>query len=128
MRMLKAARWADNTLATDAYGTATLYCQLAPLELFKVDGVAVRKRQMSAAPDVTIPARGVITIDAEQYLVGTGTPDFWKNQPIRRNYVIQGADGLASLHTIAGKLGGTTPTTAYAAKVFAKYLPPILHK
>ena len=123
MRMLKAARMADTVLATDAYGTATIYCQLAPLDLFKVDGVAVRKRQMSAADEAAIPARGVITIVNEQYLVGTGTPDFYRGQVIRRNYVIQGADGLANLHSISGALNSTAPVQAYVAKVFAKYLP-----
>ena len=114
---------ADTVLATDAYGTDTLYCQLAPLDLWRVDGVAVRKRAVSAADEATIPTRGVITIDNEQYLVGTGTPDFYRGQVIRRNYVIQGADGLANLHSISGALNSTAPVQAYVAKVFAKYLP-----
>lgn len=123
MRLAKAARFGDKTPATDAYGTASFLCQIEPLSLFKIDGVAVRKRSMSCAPDVAMPARGVITIDGEQYLVGTGTPDFWKGQPIRRNYVLQGADGLAKLTTIAGELGSSAGTNAYAAKVFNRYLP-----
>lgn len=113
----------DTITATDAYGSATFKCQLAPLELFKVDGVAVKKRQMSCLPTVTIPTRGAITIDGQTSLVGHGSPDYWKGTLVRMNYVIQGADGLANLITIGGALANTAPVTAYAAIAFSRYLP-----
>lgn len=123
MRLKTIARKRDNTLATDSHGVGTFMCQLAPLELFKIDGVAVKKRSLSTAPDVTIPARGVISIGGEHYLVGTGTPDFWKGEVIRKSYVIQGADDMAELISIHGKLQGDTPVEAHAAVIFNRYLP-----
>lgn len=123
MKLYNAARIADDTLATDSYGVDTFLCQFEVLSYSKIDGVAVKKRQISTAPDVTIPTRSVVTIEGQPYLVGHGSPDFWRGSVIRLNYVIQGADGLADLTTIGDALAGTAPVTAYAAVTFAKYLP-----
>lgn len=123
MKLHDAARIADDTLATDSYGTDTLLCQFEVLSYSKIDGVAVKKRQISTAPNTTMPARSVVTIEGQPYLVGHGSPDFWRGSVIRLNYVIQGSDGLADLTTIADALAGTASVTAYAAVTFAKYLP-----
>ena len=123
MRLLDAARRFDTTTATDAYSAATFKCQFEVLAYSKIDGVAVKKRQISTASSVTIPARRVVVISGQAYLIGHSAPDFWYDSIIRLNYVIQGADGVANLTTIAAELAGTPPSTAYAALAFAKYLP-----
>lgn len=123
MRLLDAARRFDTTTATDAYSAATFKCQFEVLSYSKIDGVAVKKRQISTAPGVAIPARRVVVISGQAYLIGHSAPDFWYDSIIRLNYVIQGADGVANLTTIAAELAGTPPSTAYAALAFAKYLP-----
>lgn len=123
MKLSRAAGMADTVTASDAYGTATFLVQYDPLSYSKVDGVQVRKRQISTAPSVVMPARGAATIDGQTYLVGHAAPDYWKGKVIRNTYVIQGADGVANLHSIATALAGTAPTTAYAALVFSKYMP-----
>ena len=125
MKLFNAARMADNVVATDAYGTAQVLVQYDPLSYSKVDGTNVTKRMLSAAPSVVMPSRGALTIEGQTYLVGHGAPDFWRGKVIRTNYVIQGADGLASLQTIGQALAGTAPVTAYAAVSFSKYLPEI---
>lgn len=121
MRLDAIAHHFDKTEARDAYGSATFLCQLAPLELFKIDGVAVKKRQLSTDPDVSMPLRGALAIEDQTYLVGHGTPDYWNGVPIRVNYVVQGADELADLTTIAKELASTAATTAYASRAFSKY-------
>ena len=120
MKLSKAARYGDTVTAVDTLTPATtVLVQFDPLSYAKIDGVAVRKRAISAEPSVTVPE--VITIGSDVYLVGTGVPDYWKGAEIRRNYVIQGADGLANLTTIAAALANTAPATAYASLVFSKY-------
>ncbi len=125
MKLSSAARVGDTQLATDAYGAETLMLGFDPLSYSKIDGTNVTKRMVSAAPSVVMPTRGVIVIDGKQYLVGHGAPDYWNGQTIRVNYVIQGADGLANLTSIASALANSAPVTAYVAVVFAKYLPDI---
>ena len=123
MRLYRAARLGDTVTATDAYGTDTFDCGFEPMSFNKIDGVSITKRQISVAPGTVMPARSVATIDGRQYLLGHGAPDYWKGKAIRLNYVIQGADGLANLLTIGQALANSTPTTAYAALAFAKYMP-----
>lgn len=124
MRLFQAARRNDTTEAADAYDpTVTFMCQYDPMSFSKIDGVAVRKRTITASPAVQIPARGVITIGADNYVVGHAAPDYWMGEVIRNTYVIQGADGLANLSTIAQALAGVPVVTAYAALVFSKYMP-----
>ena len=123
MKLSVAAGMGDTLLASDAYGADTFMCQLDALSYAKVDGVMVRKRSISTKPDVVMPARGVIRIQGQEYLVGTDVDDYWKGSPIRTNYVIQGTDGLANLSSIAQALANTAPSTAYASLVFSRYLP-----
>lgn len=124
MRLSKAANKFNNLVVADAYTPATtLKVQFDPMSFTKIEGVSIRKRQVSAAPDVTMPARGVINIDGQNYLVGHAAPDYWKGQVIRNTYVIQGADGLANLHSIASALNNTAGAQAYAALAFSKYMP-----
>lgn len=123
MKLADAARRGDTLTATDAYGTDTIKVQFDPLNLTKLDGVAVRKRVLSIAPDVVLPTRGAITINGQVYLAGHAAPDFWRGKVIRSTVVIQGADGLANLTSIGNALLSVAPVTAYAAAVFSRYLP-----
>ena len=123
MRLHSTATKFDNTVAKDAYSDATFPCQFEILSYSKIDGVAVKKRQISTGPDVVIPKRKVVVIGGQTYLLGHGAPDYWKGSVIRVNYVVQGSDALAHITTIANALSGYQPIKAYAALVFAKYLP-----
>lgn len=124
MRLHSAASRFDKTLAADSYTPATTFlCQLSPLDLYRIDGAAVKRRQMSCAPGVSIPSRRAITIGGQVFLVGDGSPDHWKGSVIRQNFVLQGADSVCSMNTVAAELSGTAATTAYGSLVFSKYLP-----
>jgi len=125
MNLFNVARFGDTQSVTDAYNPMlpAFYVGFDPLSYSKIDGTSVTKRMISAAPSVVIPNRGCISIDGTEYIVGYGSPDYFKGSKIRVNYVIQGADGLANLTSVAGKLANTAPATAYAALAFSKYLP-----
>lgn len=124
MNLYNAAKRFNTQLASDAYNPATTFlCQYEPMSFSKIEGVQIFKRQISVEPTVTVPPRGAITIEGKTYLVGYGAPDFWQGDPIRITLIIQGADGLASLNSIANELDSVAPTTAYAALVFSKYMP-----
>lgn len=121
MLLADVAKWADNTVAADAYNPATtLRLQLSPLDLYKIDGTAVRRRQASAAPAVNMPARRTLNIDGEIFLVGESSPDMWMGSRIRNNYVLQGADFLADIYTVAQALANSSPSQAWAALNFNK--------
>lgn len=121
MRLASAATRFDKTVATDAYNPLTTFkCQLAPHDLFKVDSTAVSVRSMSCAPSISMPARGVIAIDGERFLVGKRTADFWNGAAIRHSYVIQGAESAATLISIGDALLSVAGVTAYVSLDFNK--------
>ena len=73
MRLARAARFGDRTVAHDAYSdTDTFLCQLAPLDMFRVEGVKIKVKQLSTGPDVTMPARGAVRIDTQVYIISHG--------------------------------------------------------
>ncbi len=124
MRLQRAANRYNRQDAFDSYNlAASIKCQFEPMSFAKIDGVAVRKRQISIAPDVSIPARGCLTIGGEVYICSHPAPDFWENTVIRQTVILQGADGLGKLISIAGELSNQAGVSAYVAAVFAKYLP-----
>lgn len=122
MRLRDVAGFFDKTLAKDAYNPLTRFlCQLEPFDYVKIDGASVKRRVMSTVPGVNIPARGVIDIGGQRYLVGDSSQDHWEGGPVRNRYVLQGADSLATVTTIEETLGGTTGTSAYVSVEFNKY-------
>lgn len=124
MKLLAAANKFNTTIAFDSYNSAhTFMVQFEPMTFSKIDGVSIRKRQVSLDPTIIVPDRGCITINGQVYLTGHGAPDFWKNSPIRNTLIIQGADGVAELTTIAAELANVAATQAYAALAFDKYIP-----
>jgi len=123
VKLHNVAKKFDKTVASDAYTPATTFkCQLDPLTLFSVDGTAVKRRQLSTAPDVSIPSRRAIQIGSQVYVIGDVSPDYHNGTPIRNNYVIQGADHLAQLNTIAAELAGTARTTSWASLDYNKHI------
>lgn len=123
MRLSRAANRFNDMIAADAYAptTTTFPVQFEALSFSKIDGVAIKKRQISIAPDIVIPNRGAITIDGQVYLVGHTAPDYWKGRMIRQTVIIQGADGLAVVSSITEALGNSPGVSAYAASAFSKY-------
>src|SRR5574340_999600 len=97
------------------------YGQREPLDYQKIDGSAVNRRVMSTAPDGVLPVRQVISIGGQPYLVGDSSVDHWGGTSLRKRYVLQGADYLASTQTIAQVLANTAGASAYASIEFNKY-------
>ena len=120
MRLKNASRLFDKTVFTDAYGTVTFKGQLDPFDFFKLDGAAVKRRALSTAPGVTIPARRTIKADDQVYLVGDQTPDHWAGSKIRNRYVLHGADYLAQVRTVAEALADAAGLTAWVSRDWNK--------
>lgn len=122
MKLKDAAKFFDKTVAKDAYNHAKRFkCQIEPLDLYKMDGTRIKMRGMSTAPGIAIPARGVINIAGQNYLVSDNSDDQWAGEAVRSRYVIQGADDLVQIKTIAQELASQTGTQAFASIDFNKY-------
>lgn len=122
MKLKNVAKFFDRTRARDAYDTTKSFrCQLEPFDYYKLDGAVVKRRVMSTAPDIQIPARRVIDIDGQRYLVGDPAEDHWEGKKIRRRYVLQGADHVAEVRSIPDVLSGAPGALAFASVEFNKY-------
>lgn len=122
MKLRQASRYFDRSKFTDAYDEKVrLRAQLDPLDYYKIDGATVKRRVMSTDPSVTMPLRHTLRIDDQVFITGDVAVDYWLGKPVRHRYVLQGADDLAVLRTIAEVLADASGTEAYTSKVWSKY-------
>lgn len=121
MKLADAASYFDRLPCADAYdASATFYGQMEPFDDSKRDGATVIRRVLSVASGVEMPARGVITIAGEQWIIGQHEDDFWRGALIRRKYVIQRADGAASIRSPGEAIAQAGGTATYAGKLWIK--------
>ncbi len=122
MKLSDAARYFDKLVVSDAYGVdADVLGQMDLYDDVKRDGITAVRRILSVGPGVILPTRGVVTINGEAYLVShLPAYDFFHASPIRAQYIIQRADGLAEIKTILQELTNSPGMSAYAAKVWLK--------
>lgn len=125
MRLAAAARHFDKVLCQDAFAPTTQFRgQLDVYDDSKRDGATVVRRVLSVADGVEIPARRVLTILGEQWIVGAHQDDIYRGERLRRKYVIHRASGAASLQSVAQALG-TGGVSTYASKLWVKDLKEV---
>ena len=116
-----ASAWFDDTVFADAYTPSlTFYGQVEPLDYYKIDGAAVKRRVMSTAYNVHVPPRRTIKLDNQVYLVGDDAADHFNGEVVRNRYVMAGADHLSMVHSVEAFLQGTPVEPVWASVVFNK--------
>ena len=122
MKLKNVSKFFDKTKAVDAYNSRYSFkCQVEPLDMYRTEGTRIKIRNMSTAPGVTIPARRVIKIDDQAYIVSDSSLDHWSGEAIRSRYVLQGADHVVEIRTIAQVLEDVAGVQAFASIDFNKY-------
>lgn len=122
MKLKNVSKFFDKTKAVDAYNAHYSFkCQVEPLDMYRTEGTRIKIRNMSTAPGVTIPARRVIKIDDQAYIVSDSSLDHWSGEAIRSRYVLQGADHVVEIRTITQVLEDVAGVQAFASIDFNKY-------
>lgn len=122
MKLKNVAKFFDKTKAVDAYNSLYSFkCQVEPLDMYRTEGTRIKIRNMSTAPEVVIPVRRVIKIDGQAYIVSDSSLDHWSGEAIRSRYVLQGADHVVEIRTIAQVLENVPGVQAFASIDFNKY-------
>ena len=122
MKLKNVSKFFDKTKAVDAYNAFYSFkCQVEPLDMYRTEGTRIKIRNMSTAPEVVIPVRRVIKIDDQAYIVSDSSLDHWSGEAIRNRYVLQGADHVVEIRTIAQVLKDVPGVQAYASIDFNKY-------
>src|SRR6478752_7187562 len=104
MKLANAARWADKTELYDAYspGKFLFKAQVSSYIDNQLDGAISKRRVISYAPGLELPARRAITYGEDQpeiWLVGDQLQDFWKGKPLRVSAATKRVTGLYSICT-----------------------------
>jgi len=100
MKLTNAARYFDTETAKDAYTGAILFkAQLSTFDGASADGSFQRRRTVSVAPEVVLPARSVIESQGSQWILGEMLVDGFKNSAIRKTCSAKKATGLCSILT-----------------------------
>lgn len=122
MKLKNVSKFFDKTKAADAYNSRYSFkCQVEPLDMYRTEGTRIKIRNMSTAPEVVIPVRRVIKIDDQAYIVSDSSLDHWSGEAIRSRYVLQGADHVVEIRTIAQVLENVPGVQAFASIDFNKY-------
>lgn len=122
MKLKNVSKFFDKTKAVDAYNSRYSFkCQVEPLDMYRTEGTRIKIRNMSTAPEVVIPVRRVIKIDDQAYIVSDSSLDHWSGEAIRSRYVLQGADHVVEIRTIAQVLENVPGVQAFASIDFNKY-------
>jgi hypothetical protein len=121
MDLNAAATFFDDDPFLDGYSGAALFsAQAASFDDSSSDGATNRRRVLSTGPDVVMPARRVVQLHGDRWLVGTGTPDGFLGEVIRRHYTMKRVTDLMALLTPGQTLAQAAGTPVYVQKMYFK--------
>jgi len=120
MDLSDVAGYFDDTVFKDAYGSATFKGQIDPFQLFTVDGAKVVRRSASVLPGVTLPPRRTVKVGRQVYLIGDDTDDHFNGEEIRTNFVLMGANHMATVRSIPDALAQATGLQTWVSRDWSK--------
>lgn len=115
MKLANAAKYFDRVSMADAYtGTAMPYkVQFSTFEETDPDGSVARRRSMSLAPDLTLPARRVASLLGEIWLLGEPSADAVFDKVIRQTVPMRRVTNLAQALTPGQVVTASTGLAIY---------------
>ncbi len=121
MDLKDAARYYDKDPVYDGYSGALLfYGHTKPHDDHASSGATSRRRTLVTVPASTAPARGVVTLYGERWLMGSNNPDTYMGNAIRRSFDLKKTTGLLKLLTPGQACLGSSGTDFYAHKEYFK--------
>lgn len=121
MKLKNAAIYFDDTQVFDGYTNAALwFCQFSSFNDANAVGSTSTRRILSIAPGLALPARRVLKIFDDRWLVGDGNPDSWKGAVIRQSFNMKKATALVHIVTPAQACLNQAGTQAYTQAIYFK--------
>lgn len=119
MDLVDVSSYFDNDPVYDAYtGALLFYCHTTPHDDHTSSGATARRRTMTTAPGTVPPARGVVSIHGEVWLVSNSNLDGFAGGPVRRSYGLKKTTGLMALLTPAQACLGLAGTSFHAQREY----------
>jgi hypothetical protein len=102
MEFEDAASYFDQTPVTDGYtGVALFLGRTSPHDDHSSAGATSRRRTLTTAPGNVAPARGVVSVQGDRWLIGSSNLDNYLGDPIRINYDLKKVTDAATRYTPA---------------------------
>lgn len=121
MDLKDAARYFDKDSVYDGYSGALLFVgHTKPHDDHTSSGATSRRRTLTTLPANAAPARGVVTLYGERWLVGSNNPDTYHGAQIRRNFDLKKSTGLMKLLTPGQACLSGSGTDFYVHKEYFK--------
>lgn len=121
MDLKDAARYFDHDPVYDGYSGALLfYGHTKPHNDHTSSGATSRRRTLVTIPTNAAPARGVVTLYSEQWLMGSNNPDTYQGNQIRRSFDMKKSTGLMKLLTPGQACLSGSGTDFHAHKEYFK--------
>lgn len=115
------AKHFDDEQVYDAYTLAPLWkAQVSSFLEAAPDGSTAKRRTMSLAPGLAIPARQVIKLVEGNWVVGNGNTDSFYNQAIRQSFWLKKATDLFEILTPANAALAIAGVFAYGHRSYLK--------
>lgn len=116
MKLANAAKYFDRVSMADAYtGTAMPYkVQFSTFEETDPDGSVARRRTLSMAPGLTLPARRVASLLGEIWLLGEPSADAVFDKVIRQTVPMRRVTNLAQALTPGQMVAASTGLAIYS--------------
>lgn len=119
MEFADAARHFDQDPAYDGYtGDLLFYCHTTPHDDHTSSGATARRRTMTATDVTAPPARRVVRIYGEHWLVADSNPDSVMGVNVRRSFGLKKATGLMTLLTPGEACAGAPGLPLYAHREY----------
>lgn len=121
MKLSQAARYFHNTPFYDAYSTVLAFKgHLTAYADSSRDSLSTERRIMGVVPGQVIPARRVVKVGQERYIVGESFEDHHGDEVLRQKYVLHRAEALATVRTFSQALAGAGGQTIWASRLWVK--------
>lgn len=121
MKLANAAKYFDNDVVYDGYTNAQIFkAQFSSYEGAQPDGSFQRRRVISMDPSLSAPARRVIKVYNDRWVMGIPVEDGWKGRTIRRTAACKLATDYYEVLTpgqAALRTAGTVNVYAYTEYV-----------
>lgn len=102
MRMRDVARFFDRNPAYDGYtGDFLFNCSYSNFDDVQGDGSTNRRRTLAVDPSLTAPARGVVLLGAQRWLMGDPTDDAFEGDITRHTFNVKRVTDLLAVLTPA---------------------------
>ena len=109
----------DDIAVLDGYTGDKLFdAQFNTFDESSISGNVEKKRTMSVRYGTSMPARRLITMFGERWVIGGSNTDGIYNTAIRSSYWLKRSEDLMSVLTPAQALAGSGGFTAYASRMF----------